>query len=119
MPTELETFPFDYNKDTGEQLACAYQNKQYISEEVCKEICWESDHEITRGESRWYKNVTALFEYQGKYYGLSYDRGLTECQENEYWKQVPKLYEKKQVVRYTFEEVKEEETDGKTTEHVG
>lgn len=111
MPTELQTFPFDYNKDSGEQLACAYHNKQYISEEACREICWDSDDEITHGSGRWTEQVTAIFEYKGKYYGLSYDRGLTECQENEYWKQVPKLYEKKQVVRYTFKEVKEETTD--------
>lgn len=110
MPTELQTFQFDYNKDYGEQLACAYHNnKQYISEEACEKICWDSNDEITCGQGRWYEHVTAVFEYKGKYYGLSYDRGLTECQENEYWKQVPKLYEKKQVVTYTLEEVKEGE----------
>lgn len=113
MPTELQTFPFDYEKDYGEQLACAYQNKQYISEEVCRRICWDRDDTLGHGEGRWMKHLTAMFEYKGKYYGLSYDEGLTERQENEYWKQVPKLYEKKQVVRYTFEEVKEEETDGR------
>lgn len=57
------------------------------------------------------KHLTAIFEHEGKYYGISYDEGLTECQENKYWKQVPKLYEKKQVVSYTFEEVKEGLTD--------
>ena len=111
MPTELQTFPFDYKKDFGEQLACAYHNKQYISEEACREICWESDNEIVHGSGRWTEQVTAVFGYKGKYYGLTYDRGLTECQEDEYWKQVPKMYKKIQVVRYTFKEVKEEGTD--------
>lgn len=112
MQTELQTFPFDYEKDYGEQLACAFHNKQNISEEVCKHICWEHDDTLCHGEGRWSRHLTAMFEYKGKYYGLDYDEGLTECQENEYWKQVPRLYKKKEVTTYTFEEVKEEEADG-------
>lgn len=115
MPTELQTFPFDYDKDYGEQLACAFHNKQYISEEVCKAICWEHDDTLKHGKGRWSKYLTAMFEYKGKYYGLDYDVGLTECQENEYWKQVPKLYKKVEVTTYTFEEVKEETTDDDKT----
>lgn len=115
MPTELQTFPFDYNKDYGEQLACAFHNKQYISEEVCRSICWESADTFKHGEGRWTKRLTAMFEYKGMYYGLTYDRGLTECQENEYWKQVPKMYKKIQVIRYTYEEVREEATDDDKT----
>ena len=110
MPTELQTFPFDYSKDYGEQLACAYHNMQYISEEVCSHIghSYKCDGMLERGEGRWMKHLTAMFEYKGKYYGIDYDKGLTERQENEYWKQVPKLYRKIQVIRYTYEEVKEE-----------
>ena len=108
MPTELQKFPFDYEKDYGEQLACAYHNKQYISEEVCRHICWERDDVLELGEGRWMKHLTAMFEYKGMYYGLYYDEGLTECQENDYWKQVPKLYKKIQVICYTYEEVKED-----------
>lgn len=115
MPTELQKFPFDYNKDYGEQLACAYHNKQYISEEVCRHICWERDDVLECGEGRWMKHLTAMFEYKGMYYGLYYDEGLTECQENDYWKQVPKMYNKIEVTTYTFEEVKEEVTDDDKT----
>lgn len=119
MSTELETFPFDYEKDYGEQLACAYHNKQYISEAVCCRIRHDCDGILDCGEGRWVEHVTVIFEYKGKYYGLDFDEGLTECQENEYWKQVPKMYKKIQVIRYTYEEVKEEKTDGKTTDCVG
>lgn len=115
MPTELETFPFNYNEDYGAQLACAYRNKQYISEEVCKGICWQSDEEHSHGEGRWTEHVVAMFECDGEYYGLDFDRGLTERQENEYWKQVPKKYEKVQVVTHTFKKVKEESTDDDKT----
>ena len=59
--------------------------------------------------------MTVMFEYKGKYYGIDYDEGLTECQENEYWKQVPKLYKKIRVIRYTYKKVKEETTDDDKT----
>lgn len=114
MPTELQTFPFDYEKDYGEQLACAFHNKRYISEEVCEHIRYESDDNLEHEDRRWCRCVTAIFEYKGKYYGIDYDQGLTECQENQYWKQIPQLYKRREITRYTYDVVKEGTDDDKT-----
>ena len=54
--------------------------------------------------------MTTLYECQGFFYGIDWDRGLTECQENEYWPQVPKKYKKVEIITHTFEEVKEAST---------
>lgn len=98
---------FDYKKDFGEQLKAAYENDEKISEEVCKEICWQSDQSLSNGSGRWQEHKVALFECQGFFYGIDWDEGLTERQENEYWSQVPKKYKKVEIKTYTFEEVKE------------
>lgn len=98
---------FDHNKDFGEQLKFAYENNEEIPGGVCREICWASDQSLSNGSGRWMEHKTALYECQGFFYGLDWDQGLTECQENEYWSQVPKKYKKVEIKTYTFEEVRE------------
>lgn len=42
----------------------------------------ESDDD---GYDRWVDYVTVIFKYKGKYYGITYGRGKTECQDDEYY----------------------------------
>ena len=100
---------FDFNKDYGEQLKEAFDNQEVLHEDIVKELVWSCDKFFSRGSSRWFDSRTALYEYQGFFYGLNWDQGLTECQENEYWSQVPKKYKRVEIKTYTFEEVKEGE----------
>lgn len=96
---------FDFNKDIGRQLKEAYEQKVKIPEDVSRELCWDSDETLETGEGRWYKHLVALYECDGFYYGLKYDSGLTECQENEYYSQIPGKYEKVELKTYTYKEV--------------
>lgn len=98
---------FDYKKDYGEQLKTAYENNEKIPEEVCRELCWKNGETFSNGSGRWTEYMTVLYECQGFYYGLDWERGLTECQEDEYWSQVPTKYKKVEIKTYTFEKVKE------------
>lgn len=56
---------------------------------------------------RWYQEVETIFEVNGRYFGISWDRGATEMQENEF--DMSEVYEvvKKEVV--TFEWVCKED----------
>lgn len=99
---------FDFNKDYGEQLKEAFDNHEELPEDIVKELVWCSDEDMSRGSGRWMEHKTALYECQEFYYGIDWDKGLTECQENEYWSQVPKKYKKVEIKTYTFEEVKED-----------
>lgn len=98
---------FDFDNDWGEQLKEAFENNVKIPEDIVKELIWNSSEYISHGSGRWMKHMTALFEHEGFFYGLDWDRGLTECQEDEYRSQVPKKYKKVEIKTYTFEEIKE------------
>lgn len=43
------------------------------------------DEEVDDYDGRWVDHVTVIFKYKGKYYGITYGRGKTECQEDEYY----------------------------------
>ncbi len=96
---------FDFDKDVGEQLKEAYEQKVEIPEDVSRELCWDTDETLETGEGRWHKHLVAPFKCGDFYYGLKYDRGLTESQENEYYSQIPGKYEKVELKTYTYKEV--------------
>ena len=64
--------------------------------------------DVIRGESlRWTQCMETIFEVDGRYFAVSWDKGLTEYQENEY--HCSEVYEvvKKEIV--TFEWVNKED----------
>ena len=68
-------------------------NKSFTEEEL-KDLAWcdvDADVEmITQEEGeqhRWTQDVSTIFEFEGKYYSLDWDRGLTEFQENGFYTQ--------------------------------
>lgn len=58
--------------------------------------------QIENGSGRWMTYMTTVFKIGGRYFAIDWDRGLTECQENEYWNQpvevTKRQYEKTIVV---------------------
>lgn len=68
-------------------------NKSFTEEEL-EDLAWcdvDADVEmITQEEGkqhRWTQDVSTIFEFEGKYYSLDWDRGLTENQENGFYTQ--------------------------------
>lgn len=51
--------------------------------------------QIEHGSSRWMTHMTTVFEIGGRYFAIDWDRGLTEFQENEYWKQPVEVTKRK------------------------
>lgn len=59
----------------------------------------EADIEIIEEQEgnnhRWQREMTTIFKFEDKFYALDWMQGLTECQENDYYKQ-PYEVEKKE-----------------------
>lgn len=68
-------------------------NKSFTEEEL-EDLAWcdvDADVEMITQEAgeqhRWTQDVSTIFEFEGKYYSLDWDKGLTECQENGFYTQ--------------------------------
>lgn len=76
------------NELTIEELLDKAINKEKLTEEQWKwVVSYAKDNEIDEVEgdvSRWTRLCIIIFPYKDKIYGVSYDVGLTECQDNDY-----------------------------------
>lgn len=93
-----------FDQDIGEQLKFAFEHNETISEEDVRELSYEPDTTYSLGSGRWSEHLFALYKSGDFYYGVQFERGLTECQENEYYKQVPHKFERVEIKKYTFED---------------
>ena len=73
---------------TIEELLDKAINKEKLIEEQWKMVVsYAEDNEIDEVEGktrRWTRLRIIVFPYKEKLYGVSYDVGLTECQDNDY-----------------------------------
>lgn len=76
------------NELTIEQLLDKAINEENLTEEQWKRVVnYAIDNEIDEVEGdvgRWTRLCIIIFPYKDKIYGVSYDIGLTECQDNDY-----------------------------------
>ena len=64
---------------------------------------YEVIEEISDGHGRWVEYMTSIIELgNGDYYSLSWERGLTEYQDNEFEDQIAIPVEKKEVITYEW-----------------
>lgn len=73
---------------TIEELLDKAINGEKLTEEQWKRVVnYAGDNEIDEVEGdvgRWTRLCIIIFPYKEKLYGVSYDVGLTECQDNDY-----------------------------------
>lgn len=69
-----------------ELLERLYNGEREFTEEERADFVWETDRigKDQGQEGRWTRFVTVYFKYKGKYFGISYEEGLTEYQENSF-----------------------------------
>jgi hypothetical protein len=94
----------NFEQNIGEQLKFAFEHNENISEEDVRELSYEPDEMYSLGSGRWMEHLYALYKSGDFYYGVQFDRGLTECQENEYYAQVPRKFERVEIKTYTFKD---------------
>lgn len=80
---------FDEIELTDEELLDKAINGEKLDEEEWRQIvtgyAWDNEIDTVYGdEGRWTRSCTIIFPYKGKNYGINYEVGLTECQENDY-----------------------------------
>lgn len=97
---------------TNEEFLQRYDSgKPKFTEVEIREMAYEEFGnciDVIRGESlRWTQCMETIFEVDGRYFAVSWDKGLTEYQENEF--HCSEVYEvvKKEIV--TFEWVNKED----------
>lgn len=93
-----------------------FLNKQELTSSEVEKIIWNMGsegityiEEIEGEDRRWSRTNQVIFNVDGRYFELTYEHGLTECQENEYWSQIPIEVKKveKTIVVIDWEEIKE------------
>ncbi len=76
------------NELTVEALVDKAINEENLTEEQWQQVVeYAKDNEIAEVEGdirRWTRLCIIIFPYKNKIYGVSYDVGLTECQDNDY-----------------------------------
>lgn len=72
-----------------EKIIKKIKNKEKFTESEISGLLWDFKQvwEEEYGEHRWTKEVSTVVKVGDKYVRIDWLRGLTECQENEYWEQ--------------------------------
>lgn len=72
-----------------EEIINKIKNKENFKEEEIKELLWSFPQvwEEEGYEHRWTKDVSTVVQIGEKFIRIDWSRGLTECQENEFWEQ--------------------------------
>lgn len=94
-----EKFLQRYNSGSGKP--------NFTKDEIKKMAYGEFGNYVTTAEGkthRWYQEVETIFEVEGRLFAVSWDRGLTEQQENDF--DDAEVYEVEKKEKITFEWVK-------------
>lgn len=84
----------------------------FTKDEIEKMAYGEFGNYVTTAEGkthRWYQEVETIFEVEGRLFAVSWDRGLTEQQENDF--DDAEVYEVKRKERVIFDYVRKDTHD--------
>lgn len=72
-----------------EDIVKKIDNNEELTEEEIKTLLWEANeiYEEEGEDHRWQRDMFTVVEVNGRCFGISWMKGLTECQENDYWEQ--------------------------------
>jgi len=61
--------------------------KRRLTEKEVKDIAYNSLYDEEGEDRRWSRSMFSVGEIEGKFYGVVWEKGLTENQDNEFWEQ--------------------------------
>lgn len=72
-----------------EEIYKKLQRQEKLSEEEIESLVWDGNrvYEEEGDDHRWQKEMFTVVKVENKFYGICWMKGLTECQENEYYEQ--------------------------------
>lgn len=72
-----------------EEIISKIDKGEKLTESEIKELLWsaEQTYEKEGEDHRWTREVFTVVEVNNRYFGIPWLRGLTECQEHEFWEQ--------------------------------
>lgn len=76
-----------YSEHFEEIMVAKIDNKEKLTENELSEITAFAIEEDEGDESRWSRSISSVLEMCCRYFMLNWERGLTECQENEFYSQ--------------------------------
>lgn len=82
-----------------------YDSGAQFTEQEISDAIWDfrQVEEIEHGHRRWTEDMTTIVQVADRFFKINWERGLTECQDDEYWDQpvevTPHEYEKTITVR--------------------
>ena len=72
------------------QILTKIKNGEILNSEEVQKLIYSDTHidEVHLDSGRWTEHLQAIYEIKGRYYAVYWERGLTECQDNEFYSQV-------------------------------
>lgn len=72
------------------ELKQKIQNGDELTSEEVRKLIYSDTHidDVELDSGRWTEYLQMIYEINGKYYAVYWERGLTECQDNEFYSQV-------------------------------
>lgn len=74
-----------------QEFLCRFDAGEKFNERELRYLTDEDEmdviEEIEGEDHRWDREIQTIFQAGGRYFSLCWRRGLTECQENEFWEQ--------------------------------
>lgn len=73
----------------GEEAITKIKNKEKFTENEIKELLWNFEQvwEEEYDDHRWTRDMSTVVKIEDYFVRIDWQKGLTECQENEYWEQ--------------------------------
>lgn len=74
---------------TDEEIVKKIDSKEKLTEQEIENLIYESEqvYEEEGDDHRWTRDIFTVVKLCGRYFGIYWSQGLTECQENEYYDQ--------------------------------
>ena len=75
-------------KDFEKEMLAKIDAGEKLSEYELRSLCYEYSICDEEGDSgRWTQWIDSIIDFDGRYFMIPWQRGLTECQENEFYEQ--------------------------------
>ena len=72
-----------------QEFLCRFDAGEKFNAKERRSLAYGMDivEEIEGEDHRWDREMETIFQAGGRYFSICWRRGLTECQENEFWEQ--------------------------------